>query len=265
MPFLEENPVSNRLFLSLLLLLLGTALTATSAHAAYGARVCKQKPFKCHKVKKGESWASLFPSSHQREVAERLNRRNTRLRPGQIIAIPKRPMTLEEISPFPSYITEKGRFNRVYVNQRKMAWGAYDAGGKLIKWGPISAGKGYCRDVKGGNCKTPFGSYTAFRKEGGGCESTAFPVGEGGAPMPYCIFFNKGYALHGSPIVPGYNASHGCVRMYEKDARWLNYSFVELGGTKVVVTNKMPKRAPASQYKRPKSRFGEGISSGWSH
>jgi lipoprotein-anchoring transpeptidase ErfK/SrfK len=39
------------------------------------------------------------------------------------------------------------------------------------------------------------------------------------------MFFHRGYALHGSYDVPGYNASHGCVRMFVKDAKWLNQEF----------------------------------------
>jgi len=32
------------------------------------------------------------------------------------------------------------------------------------------------------------------------------------------MFFHGGFALHGSPSVPGYNASHGCVRLFDDDA-----------------------------------------------
>ena len=60
--------------------------------------------------------------------------------------------------------------------------------------------------------------------------------------MPYCMFFHKGFALHGSDDIPGYRASHGCVRMFTRDAKWLNEEFVEISsernnflGTKVVV------------------------------
>jgi len=163
--------------------------------------------------------------------------------------VPRRAdLDLMDIAPFPRYIAP-GPFSKILVNQRKLAWGAYDAGGKLVKWGPISAGKRYCRDINK-SCRTPFGKFVAFRKEGSRCESTAFPVGSGGAPMPYCIFFNKGIALHGSPRVPGYNDSHGCVRLFKEDARWLNY-FVEIGGTEVLVSNKLPKAVPKSAYRRP--------------
>ena len=60
--------------------------------------------------------------------------------------------------------------------------------------------------------------------------------------MPYCMYFHKGFALHGSHDVPGRRASHGCIRMFTRDAMWLNHNFVELSnegnqhlGTKVVV------------------------------
>ena len=61
--------------------------------------------------------------------------------------------------------------------------------------------------------------------------------------MPYCMYFNNGQALHGEPNgLPGYHASHGCVRLYSNDAEWLRYSFVEgpnesndFRGTKIIV------------------------------
>ena len=46
-------------------------------------------------------------------------------------------------------------------------------------------------------------------------------IGKGGAKMPYCMFYDGGYAIHGSYEVQGYHASHGCVRTYIEDARWL--------------------------------------------
>ena len=54
--------------------------------------------------------------------------------------------------------------------------------------------------------------------------------------MPYCMYFNKGEALHGSPdsIVVEDNISHGCVRMRIPDAEWMVTQFAQVG-TKVVV------------------------------
>lgn len=51
--------------------------------------------------------------------------------------------------------------------------------------------------------------------------------------MPYCMFFKGGYAIHASDV-PGYNASHGCVRVFYEDAEWLNREFADIG-TSVIV------------------------------
>lgn len=43
------------------------------------------------------------------------------------------------------------------------------------------------------------------------------------APMPYAIFYNQGYAIHGTSIVSrlGSPASHGCVRLHTANAQIL--------------------------------------------
>ena len=57
--------------------------------------------------------------------------------------------------------------------------------------------------------------------------------------MPYCMFFHGGYAIHASPVVPGYHASHGCVRVFQEDARWLHEDFITINGrnSTIVVVN----------------------------
>ena len=44
-----------------------------------------------------------------------------------------------------------------------------------------------------------------------------------GSPMPYSIFFHKGYAIHGTNYISrlGGPASHGCVRLHPANARTL--------------------------------------------
>jgi lipoprotein-anchoring transpeptidase ErfK/SrfK len=49
------------------------------------------------------------------------------------------------------------------------------------------------------------------------------------------MFFSKYYAIHGSPDVPNRNASHGCVRVKPKAAKWLRHHFIKVG-TRVVIT-----------------------------
>jgi lipoprotein-anchoring transpeptidase ErfK/SrfK len=45
--------------------------------------------------------------------------------------------------------------------------------------------------------------------------------------LPFASYFSGGYALHEYPIVPGYPASHGCVRMPSTEAQRV-YAFATL-------------------------------------
>lgn len=113
------------------------------------------------------------------------------------------------------------------------AWGAYDVDGNLINEGRASGGQEYCADINR-PCRTPSGHYRVVRKGGPDCKSSKFPVGKGGAPMPYCTFFHGGFAVHGSSDVPNRNASHGCVRVTPDSARWLSQNFFKIH-TQVIV------------------------------
>jgi lipoprotein-anchoring transpeptidase ErfK/SrfK len=123
--------------------------------------------------------------------------------------------------------------NTFVFSPREKRWYAYDSKGRLVKSGRASGGRSYCPDIKR-SCRTPSGVYYVRSKGGPGCRSSRYPVGRGGAPMPYCMFYSKHYAIHGSPNVPRYNASHGCIRVLPSAARWLSRNFIRIG-TKVVV------------------------------
>ncbi len=206
----------------------------SSALAGYGKKFCHVDWAHCITVKKGQSWESLFPDPYERDLVRRLNRMNTRIWSGMTIAVPNDlSLSPEQISPFVTKIASDGTKTIIFSYDAN-AWGAYDEHGQLVRWGPASGGKSYCPDV-GTHCRTPAGTYAVYAKQGPDCISTKFPVGEGGAPMPYCMFFNGGYALHGSFDVPGYHASHGCVRLFIEDARWINEEFTPGGRTRVIV------------------------------
>lgn len=123
--------------------------------------------------------------------------------------------------------------NTFVFNPNTLSWKAIDENGTVIRTGRASGGMKYCRDIRRG-CKTPSGVYRVISKGGPGCKSSRYPVGRGGAPMPYCMFFSRYYAIHGSYDVPARNASHGCIRVEPSDARWLSQNFVRVG-TKVIV------------------------------
>lgn len=121
----------------------------------------------------------------------------------------------------------------VLVDPNVHAWGAYDKSGNLVRAGLATAGAYYCPDIKRG-CKTSAGSFRIQSLGADSCKSTRYPLPRGGAPMPYCMFFNKNQGLHGSQYVMEGNASHGCVRLSVDDAEWLRFNFANIG-TKVVV------------------------------
>jgi hypothetical protein len=122
--------------------------------------------------------------------------------------------------------------NTFIFNPRTLTWKAV-SDGKVIKSGKAVGGSRYCRDI-GRSCRTPSGTYQVLSKGGAGCTSSRYPVGRGGAKMPYCMFFSKNYAVHGSYEMPNYNASHGCIRVQPDAARWLNQNFMHIGTTVVV-------------------------------
>lgn len=200
----------------------------------FGDELCKSEEYICMTANANDTWETFFANPEERDIVKRVNRLNIRLRPGMKIAVPKNieRLTIYDVSPFPRYIHPDGE-KTIYVSQKQLAWGAYDASGELIWWGPLSSGTANCSEALGG-CKTPSGSFRIIRKQDIDCVSTAFPIranGEnGGAIMPFCMHFFRGFALHGSEVLPGYRDSHGCVRMFIEDARWLNEEFIELPG-----------------------------------
>ncbi|MHB1947267.1 MAG: L,D-transpeptidase [Gammaproteobacteria bacterium] len=135
-------------------------------------------------------------------------------------------------SGLPGHISPPGE-KVIIVDPNIHSWGAYSADGTLLRSGLASAGSKWCRDL-GRPCRTRAGTFRIHSLGDSSCISSKFPLGEGGAPMPYCMYFNGAQALHGSNELAEANISHGCVRMSVSSARWLRYNFAHIG-TKVIV------------------------------
>ncbi len=142
----------------------------------------------------------------------------------QIIELDGSPFATQN-APMPEYIRRPAE-KVIIVNPAEHVWGAYSANGKLIRWGIATAGADFCRDMQG-SCRTKTGVFRIYSAGSDNCVSNQFPLGVGGASMPYCMYFNGSQALHGSNEVEYENSSHGCVRMHVDDAKWLRYHFVE--------------------------------------
>lgn len=138
--------------------------------------------------------------------------------------------TADYTSRMSTTIASKGKV--VVVDPSVHAWGAYKDG-QLVKSGLATAGASYCPDIHR-PCRTKVGHFRVNSLGSASCKSSKYPLPRGGAPMPYCMFFNGNQGLHGSNEVVDGNVSHGCVRLHTADAEWLRFDFVNVG-TPVIV------------------------------
>lgn len=94
----------------------------------------------------------------------------------------------------------------IVIDREKQTYTVTD-GNRIIKTGKVSTGKAGHR--------TPAGSFTINVKRRS-VKSKRY-----NAQMPYAMFFiGSLYAIHQGKV-PGYPASHGCVRVPGKDASYL--------------------------------------------
>ncbi len=162
---------------------------------------------------------SLFNSYTQDELETilALNRTDkNRLRAHQKLIIPDcAAANFNDYSPFPEYLPEIGCLSKsVLIAQRIQAFALYE-NGYLVRWGPVSTGKNSTRTPNGLN----YGNYKARRKI-----STIDPSWI----MPYYFNFMNGEGIGTHQYsLPGYPASHGCVRMRLTDAKFI-YDWAEM-------------------------------------
>jgi hypothetical protein len=151
----------------------------------------------------------------QIDVLEMLNRRDRGhlLRadpptPGLLV-----PLTWSEdplaYSPFPPTWPAAEPFPKaIVVHQAMQAFGAYEKG-RLVRWGPVSTGRK--------ETPTPDGSFNLTWR----ARSRRSTDNEDWLLEWYFNFVNeRGVSFHLFDL-PGYPASHACVRLLLRDAQWL--------------------------------------------
>ena len=116
-------------------------------------------------------------------------------------------------SPFPAEIPGAAALPKlVLVSLRGQAFAAYE-GGRQVRWGPTSSGR---KDKP-----TPPGLYHANWK----AKQRTSTIDDEWL-LRWCVNIeNSGISLHQYDL-PGYPASHSCVRLLEEDAMWV-YDFVD--------------------------------------
>ncbi len=179
--------------------------------------------FVTQKLKKGESLARLCgEDSVCQTIFMKVNRVDKRHFPvGKTVLLPVDLAKAVQYAPIPELLTDSRgeREIRVYLNSQY--FGAYEKG-KLVFWGPVSTGrKTYA---------TPPGRFFVNYKQ-----RHKRSIKYDNASMPFSINFYGGYFMHQQSL-PGYPASHGCVRLLMTDAERL-FNWVKLRDPVTVVRN----------------------------
>lgn len=163
--------------------------------------------------KRGNSYSKLvnkygYNGAELILTLNRIDRKNLRRRDS--LVVPDTFVTNRKYySPFPLKVEEAFQIPKlIVVSQTIQAFAAYQLG-NLILWGPTSTGKE--------ETPTPNGLFhTNWKAE----ETTSTFDDEWKLKWNFNLDNFEGVALHQYEM-PGYPASHSCVRLYEKDAEWI--------------------------------------------
>jgi len=143
-------------------------------------------------------------------IVLKLNRIDAQhLRADVTLVIPEQVTDLITYSPFPHDLeTARDTPKLLLVSRRVQAFGAYEFG-RLVRWGPTSTGKKAT--------PTPAGLYHTNWKS----KATRSSVNEEWLlPWYFNIDNKRGISFHQYDL-PGYPASHGCIRLLADDATWI--------------------------------------------
>jgi hypothetical protein len=137
----------------------------------------------------------------------RVDRRHIRV--GDSLLVPNPQSKMNDSAPFPTQLEIARNIPKlILVSRRVQAFAAYESG-TLVRWGPTSTGKKAT--------PTPAGLYYTNWK----AKSRRSSVNQSWI-LPWCFNLDdtEGISFHQFDL-PGYPASHGCVRLLEQDAKWI--------------------------------------------
>jgi len=159
-------------------------------------------------LQKGESLSGICQADSSCEIilmkVNRIDKRH--MRAGKPILVPVDTRKAMLYVPVPARLSDSRGEREIRIFLSRQYFGAYEKGW-LLFWGPVSSGK------RGRN--TPPGKFFVNYKH-----RFKRSLKYDDAPMPFSINFNNGYFIH-QQSMPGYPASHGCVRLLEVDAQRL--------------------------------------------
>jgi hypothetical protein len=173
--------------------------------------------YKPYKLTGAQSLADLSQELGKEKmfILFKINRRDLKhLKEGETITIPNSDSSEMTYSPFPDSLALLDSVRKILiVSRRVQAFAAYE-NGRLVKWGPTSTGKKAT--------PTPEGLYHTNWKS----KETHSTVDEAWILKWYFnLNSHEGISLHEYDL-PGYPASHSCIRLLAEDAEWI-YNWAE--------------------------------------
>ncbi len=201
------------------LFLRAAVLVAAFLFSGFAVAMTVPEGFEMRVIKKGDSLGKLV-SAEYRDITLKANRMDERnfngLKPGRQVLIPVSSVALDYV-PIETHITTP-KARAIIVDKRVQAFGVYE-NGSLVRWGPVSTAKP--------GKSTPSGTFRI-----GSRERMHYSRRYNNAPMPYAQQVNGHIFMHQFSL-PGYAASHGCIRLSMVDAQWL-FGWTKAGDTVIV-------------------------------
>jgi hypothetical protein len=150
---------------------------------------------------------------------EKINGLDRKYFAGKTLFIPKDIETVKNYSPLPTFDSSLAKHDSVVVVFLGHSLiGVYEHG-RLVFWSPITRGKKITY-TQTGECFVRSKVRLMYSKK------------YGNVPMPYSLHLFGNVCIHQGPMV-GRGASHGCIRLFKRDAQWL-YAWARKG-TKVII------------------------------
>jgi len=147
----------------------------------------------------------------ERDIILAINRISSSLvRKGKVLVMPDTLMPDPLFySPYPDSLAGFDSIPKlVLISRRIQAFAIYE-NGWLVRWGPVSSGK-KSTPTPAGLFHTNFKALVKISSE-----NSSWIM-----PWYFNFYARRGIAMH-QYFLPGYPASHACVRMQEKDAKWI--------------------------------------------
>lgn len=188
-------------------------------------------------------WLKLLPEGDTLQailVVNRVDRRNL-LRLDTLLLPDTIGVGIEMYSPFPKTVDSLKNVRKIiFVSHGVQAFAVYE-NGEQIKWGPVNLGTKHR--------PTPVGLFATNWK----AKRTTSTINSAWILDWYFNIANfDGIGMH-EYALPGYPASHGCIRMYRDDAFWVYHwadqwiiedSKIAVYGTPVVIFGEYPYGQP---------------------